>query len=298
VLDSQNTKHTKSNPVPKRAKHIFSWLTSTFHLQEDYIIKKVGLDATMHIRFLRMVVHFLTFQALVICPVLLVLHWTGTQGSFLEQAKNESDTLSTTIDHFRSNSTLYYLSIANVPNKHSILYTHVFFIYLTSLVWLWLLFVNHIHHLDLLQKNNDSCNLHERSILLTHVPPHLRDTTELLHHFERAQVGTVESVVIVANKVIQKCDMLLKKRSKLLNHLEMALIDMAKKRDIPDDDGHQKWMLWLSKMEKEPNEMERNEIQKLMVELDEMDREIEKLRDATKSPEVYTPTGAAFVTFK
>ncbi|KAI8882901.1 DUF221-domain-containing protein [Backusella circina FSU 941] len=294
----------KINPVPKRPKHIFSWLTSTFHLQEDYLVKKVGLDATMHIRFLRMVVHFLTFQTLVICPVLLVLHWRGTQeedATFLEQARNESDTpLSTTIDHFRSNSTLYYLSIANVPNKHSILYTHVFFIYLTSLVWLWLLFVNHIHHLELLRKNSDEeCGLHERSILLTHVPPHLRDTTALLHHFERAQVGTVESVVIVSNRVIQTLDEILKKRSKVLNHLEMALIDMAKKKGgvHSDDDGsHEKWLLCLSKME--PNTMEKKEIQGLILELEGMDMEIVRLRDASQSPEYYTPTGAAFVTFK
>jgi hypothetical protein len=92
------------------------------------------------------------------------LHWSrSTSASWQQQSQqvenfdwnpfsNITDASDITpTDQFHSNSTLYLLSIANVPNKQSIVWVHVALLYFISLSWLWLLFVNHWHHLYLLR---------------------------------------------------------------------------------------------------------------------------------------------------
>lgn len=277
-----------------------------FLLDETDYVAQVGLDATMHIRFLRMVVHFLTVQSLFVCPILLGLHWTGATTSldhadlaneFTSLAKNEStrtevfsNQFNHSIDHFRSNSTLYYLSIANIPNKNPIVWVHVFFTFSTSLVWLWLLFVNHIHHIDLLQQQPLKNRLHERSVLITHVPHNLRNSQSLQQHFDQAQIGTVEKVTLVSNTAIKLVEGILKKRRTAIDKLEMLLIGMVSS-ELPNVD----WYTVLTQIKQMPG------VEKLVLVLNElqvMDKEILRLRDVNRSPEYYMPTGAAFVTFK
>lgn len=272
-------------------------MTSVFYLDEQDYVKKVGLDATMHIRFLRMVVHFLTLLSLVICPILLTLHWTSATVSldhadiadeFTSLAKNESSVSEVSVDHFRSNSTLYYLSIANIPNKKPVVWVHVFFIFTISLVWLWLLFVNHIHHIDLLQQQPEENRLHQRSVLITHVPPNLRNTTSLQQHFDRAQIGTVQNVTLVSNTAIKLVETILKKRRKHIDKLEILLIGMV-------SNGIVDWYSFISQIKQKPGV---DKIKMLLQELEVMDKEIFRLRDVNRSPEYYMPTGTAFVTFK
>jgi hypothetical protein len=312
-------------------------VTCTFHLDEPTYVAQVGLDATMHIRYLRMVVHFLTFLAFLICPILLALHWTGSPTSldtedlaseFTSLAKNESSEIhatalsplpsfygglqqqvpsNETLDHFRSNSTLYYLSIANIPNRHPVLWVHVIFVYVVSLVWLWLLFVNHIHHLDLLQHLQKPTQLHERSVLITHVPHHLRNSVKLQTYMERAQVGEVERVTLVPNVVIKELEAILKKRARAVDQLETGLITMVRKAqsmhaDIAKDEPLSAWYDWLMHSKDRQVELGLQDqvvmIKHVLQEIQEMDKEIGRLRDADRAPEYYTPTGAAFVSFK
>lgn len=273
-------------------------------MDENDYVSQVGLDATMHIRFLRMVVHFLTLQSLCVVPVLLGIHWTGAKISldhsdlaneFTSLAKNESsrtevfsNQFNHSVDHFRSNSTLYYLSIANIPNKNPIVWVHVFFIFSISLVWLWLLFVNHIHHIDLLQQQPLQNRLHERSVLITHVPHNLRNYQSLQQHFDHAQIGTVEKVTLVSNTAIKLVETVLKKRRRAIDKLEMLLIGMVS--NSPNVD----WYTVLSQIKQMPGV---EKLQLLLHEIEAMDKEIIRLRDVNRSPEYYMPTGAAFVTF-
>ncbi|RCI05691.1 Transmembrane protein 63C [Rhizopus stolonifer] len=292
------------NPVASQPNRLFAWITSVFDLKEKDFINKVGLDATMHVRFLRMVVHFLMVQSLMICPVLLSLHWTGSVSfdssdlatEFATFAKNESSPSlfnNTNIDHFRSNSTLYYLSIANIPNQSPLVWVHVAFIYEVVLCWLWLLFVNHIHHIDLLQQQDRGSLLHERSVLITRVPHILRNQAALKQHFERAHVGTVECITLVSNTVIQLVESILSKRLKRIHALETLLIRMAKDQDKID------WQDWLRRIQKrEAFHEQSQQVCLLLEEIQDMDKEVIRLRDQNRSPEYYMPTGAAFVTFR
>lgn len=323
----------KRNPIPEQSTHVFSWITATFNLTESEYIEKVGLDATMHIRFLRMAVHFLTLLSTLICPILLVIHWQGASASldtsdiaseFTTLAKNETSrseiTASSlqnfyggypmiknndTIDHFRSNSTLYYLSIANIPNKNPIVWVHVLFIYIISLLWLWLLFVNHIHHTDLIQKQPITEKLHERSVLVTHIPHHLRDKALLKQHFERTEVGVVDRVTLVSNTVIKLLEKLLKKRNKTIDCLETCLIQMAriaqKQRNHPkqkDIDWFESLAFIIEHADESSLAQKVEKVKNFITIILELDSGIARLRDATLSSEYYVPTATAFVTFK
>lgn len=311
----------------------------------------------MHIRYLRMAVHFLVFLALLICPVLLTLHWTGSPSSlnkenlaseFTSLAKNESSEIhassasslssfygglqqlqqtqtNETLDHFRSNSTLYYLSIANVPNNSPVLWVHVLFSYVMSLVWLWLLFANHMHHLDLLQQqqqqqqlpetqqseedDHSNARLHERSVLITHVPHHLRNQVMLQQYMEHGQVGEVECVTLIWSAVISALEVILKKREKTVDRLETVLIAMVRKAQTMHAFAAEEqemysvlWYDWLSHIKDHHVELGLTDqvvmIKSLLKDIQEMDEEINRLRDVNRAPEYYMPTGAAFVTFK
>ncbi|KAG1458749.1 hypothetical protein G6F56_006322 [Rhizopus delemar] len=231
----------------------------------------------MHIRFLRMAVHFLTLLSLVVCPVLLGLHWIGTAP---EQAPH--------LDHFRSNSTLYSLSISNIQNHSHVVWTHVFFSYFISLVWLWLLFVNHLHHIHLLQQQQQQQpSLHRRSILATHIPPYLRNKDSLKEYF--IKMGLVESVDLMPYKTIQSLDSLIKKRKKKIDKLEIVLINMVRKIDTSKND----WYQWLIELQEDSDY---KQVYDLLLDIESDDKEICELREVEEDQDDIT--ASAFITFK
>ncbi|KAI9281595.1 hypothetical protein BY458DRAFT_499058 [Sporodiniella umbellata] len=262
------------NASPKQTKRLFSWLQDALLVNEQDLIQRVGLDAAMHIRFLRMAVHFLTLLSLVICPVLLSLHWTGT-------APEQDPPL----DHFRSNSTLYSLSISNIQNHSHVVWTHVFFSYFISLIWLWLLFVNHLHHTYLLQQQTTQ-TLHKRTILATHIPPYLRSKEALKEYF--AKNGQVESIDLMPYKIIRSLDILLRKRKSQVDRLELVLIGMAQKIETLEN-GWNQWLIQLQENE------EYTQVHDILSEIESLDSEICQLRHKDDQDDI---TASAFITFK
>ncbi|KAG1137070.1 hypothetical protein G6F37_011396 [Rhizopus arrhizus] len=274
-LFAPRTRLTKNSSIEQN-KRIFSWLLSTMSVDEHDLIQKVGLDATMHIRFLRMAVHFLTPLSLFVCPVLLGLHWIG-----------HSHEQTVYLDHFRSNSTLYSLSIANIPSHSPVVWTHVFFTWFISLTWLWLLFVNHLHHTYLLQQQS-STSTHKRSILVTHVPPSLRNKEALREHF--AKLGQIESVNVIPYKTIHLLEKLLDKRKKAIDKLEVLLIKMVQKIEIATND-EEDWNQWLNRLQEQSGY---EIIYDIVIDIKSMDKEICRLREKDDQEDV---TASAFITF-
>ncbi|KAI8364721.1 uncharacterized protein BYT42DRAFT_590150 [Radiomyces spectabilis] len=305
-LFSPRTRLLTNTAPPPLSKTPFAWLKATFWLDEPYYIQRVGLDATMYLRFLRMAVHFLVLQALIVCPVLLSIHWTASPWD----QRSEWDMTHTAlpnatlddhhVDQFRSNSTLYSLSIANIPDHNPILWVHVLFIFSVSLTWLWLLFVNHWHHLQLLQVTGPSHLIHARSILISNVPNHLRNEASLRYHFSSAQIGSIESITLVSRTACKALERAFVRREKWLDQLEFQLIALARiiiQEDKPasvlfDED---QWTELPLKAQKRGISLEA--MQELMDQLEELDSEIKRLRNVNESPEYYMPTGTAFATF-
>ncbi|KAF7726264.1 hypothetical protein EC973_008974 [Apophysomyces ossiformis] len=249
-----------------------------------------------------MAVQFLALQSLVVCPTLLSVHWTGAGAASKTQwaLTDSNDPLydshfNVSVDQFRSNSTLYNLSIANVPNNNSIVWIHVALIFIISIGWLWLLFVNHWHHLHLLQATGPTEFIHDRSVLIMNVPHHLRNAASLRHHFQMAQIGEVESVTLVSHTASRALDRAFDKRQKALDQLEYRLITLARSVFHPKQESAMRWMQLPAKLLVANQPVD--DIHTILQEIHRLDQQIEQLKDVDASPEYYMPTGTAFVTF-
>ena len=172
-------------------------------------------------------------------------------------------TTGNTYTDFRSNATLYQLSISNVPHEASIMWVHVILTWVISLTWLWLLFVNYWHHLLLLlqkqqhdndtdenkeQSNNNNNNKEQlqpddikqhkvtyqhvrrsHTVLLTNVPHHLRNVQSLYQHFS-SEIGPIHHVYLVSQVGINELNRVLKKRQYYIDQLEHKLILWHRRR--------------------------------------------------------------------
>jgi hypothetical protein len=118
----------------------------------------------------------------------------------------------------------------------------------------------------------------------------LRNQQALQQHFDHAQIGTVEKVTLVSNTVIKLLEKILKKRRVQIDKLEILLIGMVSSLDKRSVD----WYTVLDQVKHLPQVVQ---VQSILQNIDIIDKEITRLRDANKFPEYYMPTGAAFVTF-
>ncbi|ORY98651.1 hypothetical protein BCR43DRAFT_454859 [Syncephalastrum racemosum] len=188
-----------------------AWLIKTLNLTEEDYLRQAGVDAALYIRFLRMAVHFLTFACLTVCPALLALHWT-TNDNETQQEDEDYYASHQTLDRLANNSTTTRTPLA-AP-------AHAVFAYLISFGWLWLLFVNHWHHRDLLLRASKPIS----TVLLTHIPRHLRTQDAIARAFD----VPLERVYFVPHVSLS----LLARRHRLLDSFEQQL--MKKKNDAWD----------------------------------------------------------------
>jgi hypothetical protein len=101
--------------------------------------------------------------------------------------------------------------------------------------------------------------------------------------------GQVESVELIPHKTIRSLDTLLKKRQKLIDEVELTLIQMARKRI--HSDGSDDWDQWILQLQEYP---EYTTITDILSEVEAIDKDILEQRSRI-SDDV---TASAFVTFK
>ncbi|ORX58762.1 DUF221-domain-containing protein [Hesseltinella vesiculosa] len=272
-----------------------------------------------------MAVQFFLLQCLVICPILLALHWHRGIISWPQEQVSSWDI--DNLDEFHSNSTLYLLSIANVPNRQPIVWVHVILLYFISLSWLWLLFVNYWHHLSLLQAQPSTSmeptristssavssaahqtlppasslphSIHHRSLLVTNIPHGMRHPDTLRQYFASIHIGSVASVTMVYQSASQFLDCALKQRQQWIDRLERHLICLARRLLCVSPDLKLKPFPWadLVTLLQQANVPFQN-LPVWLGDLRLLDQEILRLRQPGLSPEYYKPTSTAFVTFE
>ncbi|KAI9317419.1 hypothetical protein BX666DRAFT_1619285 [Dichotomocladium elegans] len=242
------------------------------------MIDQVGLDAAMYIRFLRMAVQYLMLLVTLICPALLTLHWIANTSEDVNVNTNSSGSSGS---YFDSDTTLYRLSISNVPDQALLVWVHVVFIYILSLGWLWLLLVNHWH---LLQKQNPHHHQRPHTVLITNVPHHLRNSQALIQYFS-TEIGPVDSATLLSQAGAEPLQLALQRRQHCLDKLERLLIVLGRRQRHVHD--------WIRRLPPHPAIID------WLDKLDDIDHEINQLRELNRLSVRYcTPTGTAFVTFK
>ncbi|CAG8838540.1 35517_t:CDS:1, partial [Racocetra persica] len=197
------------NPSPPIPPGLFSWIKVTIFLPDEFYLTRVGLDALMYIRFLRMSFQFLLFNAIIVGLILMPINYlAGGSGDGVE-----------------------IFSINNIPvSKLQPLWAHMICTYLVSISWMYLSYKNYydymiLHRDHLLKKvNNDSITA--RTVMVSRLPHNLRSEEKLQEFVDGLGLGPVESARIVRHT--GKLDRKIYRREKALLLLEKAHIQLAK----------------------------------------------------------------------
>ncbi|KAJ3409588.1 hypothetical protein HDV05_004332 [Chytridiales sp. JEL 0842] len=231
--------------TPAISNHLFGWMKTVIAVPETFVIEKIGLDATMFLRFLRM--SFFLFLALMIVmhnkvPILTPINYlSGDPSDFV---KIVSQTDSTTFAKIG----LYRFSISNVLDGSYYLYIHALCVLMvTVLTWLTL-YRNYMGFADLassyLRSNSDSTAINRndrpswrrnedvqlRTVIVQNVPSHLRSDAKLKQWMESLGIGEVERALMdratAGRNSIKK---LLEKRERTLTKLEKVYMQWARR---------------------------------------------------------------------
>ncbi|CAG8454248.1 2577_t:CDS:2, partial [Cetraspora pellucida] len=160
-LYTPRTKLSK-NPSPPIPPGLFSWVKATIFLPDEFYLTRVGLDALMYIRFLRMAFQFLLFNSIVVGLILMPTNYfAGGFGDGVE-----------------------VLSINNIPvNKTQPLWAHMICTYIVSISWMYLSYKNYYHYMTLhrqqLLNKVDTDSITARTVMVSRLPHELRSEEKL-----------------------------------------------------------------------------------------------------------------------
>ena len=132
---------------------------------------KIGLDAVMFLRLLRLLAQFFTFLLVISLPLFLVNYFSTS-----------------IIGAERSRSFLVAISMQNIPNISPLFNVHVVVTYLISFLFYYMCYVLWVEYIALRKEHfatpaylNDPKN---RTLLLTEVPAELHDREKLRAYME------------------------------------------------------------------------------------------------------------------
>ncbi|CAG8445383.1 6443_t:CDS:2 [Dentiscutata heterogama] len=197
------------NASPPMPPGLFSWIKATIFLSDEFYLKRVGLDALMYIRFLRMSFQFILFNVFVVGIILIPTNYF---------AGGTSDGVEV-------------LSINNIPvNKTQPLWAHMICTYIVSFSWMYLLYKNYydymILHREHLLKKVVTDSVTARTVMVSRLPHDLRSEEKLQEFVEGLGLGPVETTRIVRHT--GKLDRKIHRRENALLLLEKAHIKLAK----------------------------------------------------------------------
>ncbi|RUP46576.1 late exocytosis, associated with Golgi transport-domain-containing protein, partial [Jimgerdemannia flammicorona] len=216
-----------TNPIPL---YPFSWLVHSITLPEHFYLTHTGLDTTMYLRFLKMAVHFLLLNGIIVCCALLPIHWYAQPPPAEWYDGSPNSNQSVILDQMRSNSTLAYLNVSNVPEGSNLLWAHLVMCYVITISWLWLLFTNYWDYMNMfriymsrLAQRGDKVT---RTVMVSHVPHELRNDASLAAYFNGLGFGEVEEVRIV--RMVGKLERKMERRERTLVLLEKSCIELGR----------------------------------------------------------------------
>ncbi|KAJ1104727.1 hypothetical protein NDU88_002136 [Pleurodeles waltl] len=152
---------TSPSDLDSRDVGFCSWLTSIYHMKDEEIQTKCGVDATTYLSFQRHVLALLMFMCVLSIAVILPVNFSG-------------DLLGDSPAHFGRTT------IANVPTQDRLLWLHSIF----SLLYFILTVLCMAHHsLQLEYKEDEKVG---RTLMITQIPKEISDPSLVVKHFHEA----------------------------------------------------------------------------------------------------------------
>ncbi|RKP11738.1 late exocytosis, associated with Golgi transport-domain-containing protein, partial [Piptocephalis cylindrospora] len=199
------------NATPAVSGRFLSWIPATLALTEEFMVSHAGLEAVMHLRFLKTSALLLAIASVPIAATLLPLNYTrkAPEASGLD------------VDLF---------SINTIPDGSKELYVHGFLTYVFSFLVLFVFYRDSLRYIELHRefglRQVERGSRASRTIMISRLPRNLRSDEALNQHFSSLGVGEVEDAVILRYpaKLVRK----LARREKALRSLEDAHMQLAR----------------------------------------------------------------------
>ncbi|KAJ1916217.1 hypothetical protein IWQ60_008178 [Tieghemiomyces parasiticus] len=198
------------NPTPPIPPGLYSWLPAVWRLDERFYYTHVGLDAVMHLRFLRMAATVMALGCLLVLASTLPVNYISDE-------------------HARGNEVSQF-SVGHLPDNSRFLWIHLTALYLFSFGILVLLHRNSLDYIkmlgDTLALKVRSGSIVPRSVLVSRVPRRLRSEGALKALFEGLGLGAVENATMIRN--YSKLNRRVTQRKNIMQDLEQAHLDLAR----------------------------------------------------------------------
>ncbi|XP_067848254.1 calcium permeable stress-gated cation channel 1 isoform X2 [Heptranchias perlo] len=154
---------SESSPTELESKDVgfCSWLTTLYHMRDDEIQYKCGIDAIIYLSFQRHILVLLTVVCALSIAIVLPVNFSG-------------DLLGDSPQHFGRTT------IANVPADDQLLWLHSIFAFLYFIFTV--ICMGH-HSLQLDYKENEKV---ARTLMISQIPKEITDTNLITKHFHEA----------------------------------------------------------------------------------------------------------------
>ncbi|KAJ3258734.1 hypothetical protein HK103_003328 [Boothiomyces macroporosus] len=206
---------------------IFEWLKTVFLTPESVLLREIGLDAIMFLRYLYICFWILLFTWILAVVALLPINiiQPSTNGT------NETIELSGgTLLEVSANG-LSNLSITKIPDGSNLLWIHVLCCYLISGLCYYLFYGEYklytMYNIKVAKNESGVVeNLQQRTILITNLTPELSSKSKLTKWFEDLDIGEISEINMNTSQDYQLLQKL-HQHNKLLRKLESAYMYWA-----------------------------------------------------------------------
>lgn len=201
-------------PPPLPTRTFLGWAKACFYMSDEEIVRRVGYDSLIFLRFHRLSLRCLVKISLFSLLVLLPVNFTGG-----EHKRNEDDYGYVIVSDFSM------FTMANVAAGSPRLWIHCFGAYLMTAIFVSELLreysdYNVIRHRFLLAREP-----HLRTVLVQKIPPHMRSERLVEAYFERVYKGDIRRVNLCQN--IVHLERLVSARTDLLARVERVTFKIA-----------------------------------------------------------------------
>ncbi|KAJ3409142.1 hypothetical protein HDU80_002772 [Chytriomyces hyalinus] len=191
---------------PRLPTGFFSWMGTVWRVNEAFILRTVGLDGVMYLRFLKtssIMFSLLSLLGLgVIMPTNYLSHPLPASGG--GSLYNHSHQPQPPMDPAaQEKAFLKLLTIENVPANSPLLRVHLLFTWLFSFIAYACLIAYYRAHVNLkhhytasVLKRTSLSKIEHRSIVLFNLPVDLQQEVDLAAYFNDLEIGRVENVVV------------------------------------------------------------------------------------------------------
>ena len=206
---------------PSIGKGLFAWVKPVLTLNETDLVAKVGLDATVFLRFTKMCRDIFAVVTIVSVAIVLPTNIVTNGKSKLRESHGDG------AKAFWSATTPGYIS-------YSGLWVHVACMYLVNLAVAFFLWRNYVGVARLRRRYFESTeylqSLHSRTLMFTDVPPAMRTDEGLLRLAdETSQTGGIPRTAIARN--VKELPELIEQHEKAVRRLESVLSKYLKNPD-------------------------------------------------------------------